>query len=498
MNTLSVVGLMLLSFIGVLIVLLLLAYVYEFTNRLWGDGSFSVQAKLQSIAAEFTPLKKAPRELWIVYVLKFLESYGYFSMSLILTLYLSEEFGYSDTDAGLIYGMFGMLVSVYGICIGFVIDNFGVQKSMVLGHTLLVIGRFGLALSRSRFVMMVMLFVILPIGESLGIPVMMTGIRRYTDSTNRTAAFGLFYQVMNVAALVAGPAVDTLREVIPKQPGEDHLSAYRVVIFSGAASTLIGLVIVTLFVREVEASEEGKVSEFKPKQGSPLQIAREIMAEDRFWRFLLFVALLIGVKMVFRHLDATFPKWMTRSFGEDSPFGSIYAINPFLIIILVPIVSAYTKKINPLPVITVGAWISSLSLFVLVWQDMAAAIIFVVVLSVGEAIWSPRLYEYTTIIAPKGREGTYASLSSAPYFVAKLGVGYSGGYLLEEYCSAYPCSQGWIMWLIIGITTIIGPIGIVVFYSYIGGGVRHEDEEEDEDKDPLLKKEAEKPSTTAV
>eukprot|EP00301_Raphidiophrys_heterophryoidea_P007619 c12924_g1_i1.p2 GENE.c12924_g1_i1~~c12924_g1_i1.p2 ORF type:complete len:149 (+),score=42.66 c12924_g1_i1:194-640(+) len=101
------------------------------------------------------------------------------------------------------------------------------------------------------------------------------------------------------------------------------------------------------------------------------------------------------------------------------------------------------------------------------WSNMAAAVLFVVILSVGEAIWSPRLYEYTVAIAPKGREGTYAGLSSAPYFVAKLGVGYIGGVLLEAYCPASPCAKGWMMWMIIGFTTIIGPIGIIVFYPYI-------------------------------
>mgnify|MGYP000698511692 CR=1 FL=1 len=33
----------------------------------------------------------------------------------------------------------------------------------------------------------------------------------------------------------------------------------------------------------------------------------------------------------------------------------------------------------------------------------ATAIAWVVVLSIGEALWSPRLYEYAVIIAPKGR-----------------------------------------------------------------------------------------------
>ena len=49
-------------------------------------------------------LASAPRELWVVYVLKVLESYSYYSMAYILLLYLAEEFGMTDLEAGLCYG----------------------------------------------------------------------------------------------------------------------------------------------------------------------------------------------------------------------------------------------------------------------------------------------------------------------------------------------------------------------------------------------------------
>jgi hypothetical protein len=59
---------------------------------------------------------------------------------------------------------------------------------------------------------------------------------------------------------------------------------------------------------------------------------------------------------------------------------------------------------------------------------------FVVFFSIGEAIWSPRLYQYTAAIAPKGKEGSYMALSLLPYFVAKLVVGMLSGRMLERWC----------------------------------------------------------------
>src|ERR1039457_7644273 len=48
--------------------------------------------------------------------------------------------------------------------------------------------------------------------------------------------------------------------------------------------------------------------------------------------------------------------------------------------------------------------------------------LFVVLLSIGEAFYSPRLYEYTAAIAPKGQDAYYIAMSSLPFFLAKLGV----------------------------------------------------------------------------
>ena len=51
---------------------------------------------------------------------------------------------------------------------------------------------------------------------------------------------------------------------------------------------------------------------------------------------------------------------------------------------------------------------------------------FVATLSLGEAIWSPRWYDYSMSVAPDGREGVFTALSSAPLFLAMLPTGAQG------------------------------------------------------------------------
>lgn len=71
------------------------------------------------------------------------------------------------------------------------------------------------------------------------------------------------------------------------------------------------------------------------------------------------------------------------------------------------------------------------------------------------------------MVSPKGREGTYSALASAPLFTAKFFVGGLSGVLLGEYCTGIPawpdpksCEHGGTVWMIIGLVCATSPIGL--------------------------------------
>src|SRR6201999_3299679 len=59
--------------------------------------------------------------------------------------------------------------------------------------------------------------------------------------------------------------------------------------------------------------------------------------------------------------------------------------------------------------------------------------IYLTLFSIGEAFYSPRVYEYAAAIAPPGQEASYGSLEYLPFLVGKLLVG-TGGWLLAAFC----------------------------------------------------------------
>lgn len=433
--------------------------------------------KLSRAIVHTRALARAPRELWLIFALKLLSSYAYFSFSLILTVYLTSEFGFSDIDAGWAYGLYGVMSTFYGIVCGWFIDYLGVRLSLLLGAVVGAISRLVLAFTVSPHTAMVMLCTLLPFAECLGIPIMTIGIKRYTNSANRTFAFSLFYSMMNVAALIAGPAVDVSRSLFRNGISWDlrhlgfpvlHMTGLRVVVLSSAFATAAMCLVVVMGIREVEVDESGNVSSFSPNRESPISQTWAVLQKRSFWRLTLFTFLLIGVRLVFRHLDATMPKYLTRQFGEDAPYGLIYSINPFLIIFLVPVIGLMTRGVDSFSMILYGSFVAAASPF---WICIAPAywtvIMFMVTLSLGEAVYSPRVYEYTMEISERGSEGLYSSLSSAPLFSVKLVVGGMSGWLLTNFMPLVGKHHGGTLWAIIGFTSIVSPILMFIFRKYI-------------------------------
>jgi dipeptide/tripeptide permease len=92
-------------------------------------------------------------------------------------------------------------------------------------------------------------------------------------------------------------------------------------------------------------------------------------------------------------------------------------------------------------------------------------VVFFIFFTIGEAIWSPRLMQFTAEIAPPGREGTYVALSYLPYFAAKFIAAPMSGWLIATYTpdTTEQLTDHYMVWVWIGCTAIITPLGMLFF-----------------------------------
>ena len=129
------------------------------------------------------------KPIWVIYFMKVIEAGSYMAGSLILKPYLMENFNFTDYEAGVAYGIYGVQISIIGILMGVVIDKIGIRLSFLYGLFILTIARTHLALTNNRTHLLWNLYLFLPLGTAFGIPVLTIALRRYVYSCNSTPLY---------------------------------------------------------------------------------------------------------------------------------------------------------------------------------------------------------------------------------------------------------------------------------------------------------------------
>eukprot|EP00298_Acanthocystis_sp_HF-20_P017309 c21720_g1_i7.p1 GENE.c21720_g1_i7~~c21720_g1_i7.p1 ORF type:complete len:102 (+),score=4.01 c21720_g1_i7:44-349(+) len=94
---LIVSGMLFLGFFAFLVVAYTFALIYQYYNNSHG-GTFKINSKIYEFYLGFKTLSRAPRELWIIYILKFLGTYEYFSFSISFMIFGDYGYDYYDDD----------------------------------------------------------------------------------------------------------------------------------------------------------------------------------------------------------------------------------------------------------------------------------------------------------------------------------------------------------------------------------------------------------------
>lgn len=476
---------------------------------------------LRSFANRFLVLQSAPRELWVIYLAKLLAIASYALTSTVLTLWLSSDLGMSDARAGDVVAIWSTVITLTTLLVGSLVDAIGVRRAFLMGFVILLFSRAIVAVGASPWLVLPAGLLVMAVGEALMVPVMTAGVKRFSNVAQRSMAFSLFYVLMNVGYLISGSLFDHLRTALGEYGGTTlplvgAVSTYRVILVVAFLFVIPGFLLTLFLLRGgVTMTEEGvrvEPEKLKYEGSNPLsamarlatdtgretlRIFAGVWKQKNFYKFLLFLTFIVFVRLVFYHMHFTFPKYGIRELGEGAPVGRLWGVlNPAIIILLVPVVGALSQKISSYRMVTFGTLIAAVPVFLLalpasLFQPLAdgflgqlightwlgiegpvhplyvSITLFVVVFSVGEAFWSPRLYEYTASIAPKDQVGSYMALSLLPYFVAKLGVGVLSGRLLEWFCPAEGPRNSETMWLIIAGMAAICPLGLLVFRRFV-------------------------------
>jgi MFS family permease len=473
---------------------------------------------LRGFFAKFAVLRTAQRELWLTFVIKLLIIAAYSITNKTLILWLSSDLGFNDQSAGVLVGwIWAPAMTIFTLLAGSVTDALGLRRTFFVGVWICLIARAVMAFTTIKWLALAGGLLPLAIGEALGTPVLLAATRRYSTTRQRSISFSIIYAVMNLGYVVSAFIFDCVRQSLGEYQHFTVLglpmTTYRVLFAVSLGFELLLLPTIYFLRRGAEATDSGVSFSAEPMRyisGSlvervfltvrdsgleTVRLFKRLLGQSGFYRLLLFLLFIGFLKLIFMQMEYVFPKFGIRELGAGAPVGRLSAINYFIIILLAPVIGAMTQKFSAYRTVIVGGIICAASVFIMAlpteWFQASTTsffanwlvhgylrvtgdihpyylmiAIYITIFSVGEAFYSPRVYEYAAAIAPKGQEASYGALSYIPMLIGKLLVG-TGGWLLASFCPEHGPRRSNIMWLIFALAASIAPIGLLVFRRYI-------------------------------
>ncbi len=520
-----------------------LTFIYPF---LWILGAGAFGYLIYIIWKYAKDLKQSPRELWFVSLSQVVEFVAYTLMNTTFTLFLTSDVGMNDIETSNYLGIWSVGITITVLGVGALTDAIGVKKVLMAGTVLAIFSRLFFAMTTNIYALTVLAFIPQAMSVALLGPVISVAIKRFTTKETSAMGFALFYTLMNIGYALGGWFFDFIRGSMGEYghitiPLFGTMSTYRFIMLVSFIVALPTFFLVKFMREGIDLKDDGQIvtlasltkirttsisailqtisSAFKDS----FSILKQVASQKQFWKFMILLAILLGVNYVFYHFHYTFPKYGIRVFGEGAKIGTIYGVlNPVIIVFIVPFIGWITRKASSYAMLTLGTFISAFSVFFVVipssyfapladtvfgrliwdlWLGVSpntspeilglyiAFAFFVGFFTLGEAIWSPRFMEYTARIAPKGQEGSYLSLTYLPKLFSQPLVAYMSGQLLATYVpmkekldsagKVVKNSAGQIVqvtgdisnhqmvWFWVGIVAIISPIGMVVLRKFV-------------------------------
>ncbi|MCK6623065.1 MAG: MFS transporter [Calditrichaceae bacterium] len=192
-------------------------------------------------------------------------------------------------------------------------------------------------------------------------------------------------------------------------------------------------------------------------------------------RFVFFIFMLIPVQTLFAHNWLTLPYYLDRAFAGTivSEYFEVFSnLNPILIFFLAPAVAAVTSKANVYKMMIIGTLVMAAPTFLLtLGPNLYLLLAYILLMTIGEAMWQPRFLQWIAEIAPEGKTGAYMGIGQMPWFLTKLITASYSGWFLERYCPKdVPPEQlnTEFLWLIYSCIAILSPIGLFLAKNWMG------------------------------
>jgi proton-dependent oligopeptide transporter, POT family len=478
-----------------------LAYFVILFSKPKSDKPANLEGFLEKIVMDltqpFVDLSKTSRALLGVNLSYVLEGLTYFGVVGLLAIFFNNFIGLDDIDAGRMVGIQTAGITIAMLFLGATVDWIGLRKSLLIALSLMLLGRVLLTISpdigipglwNSAHIIAMLGILGIILGYGIYQPACYAGVKQLTNEKTAAMGYAMLYALMNLGGFLPGIISPPVRRAF----------GITGVFWVYAALTVTGIAIVYFIITKKAMKEAvyeaNKDADGKQKPEEIDEMAGMSKKEKLMYylknfplkdlRFLYFIFILIFVQTLFAHNWLTLPLYTSRAFEGfvSENFEFFVNLNPILIFILAPMVTALTSKKDTYNMMIIGTFVMAAPTFILaLGPNINTLMAYLIIMTLGEAMWQPRFLQWVAEIAPKNMTGIYMGIGQFPWFLTKVITSLYSGWFLMNYCPAdTPPSEmsTETMWLIYGFIAIISPVGLFLAKGWMKKGfkVKHSEE----------------------
>jgi POT family proton-dependent oligopeptide transporter len=434
-------------------------------------------------------LKGAPRGFWYTNYLYWLDGISYFGILTLLAIFFHDVIGLSDATGHKVVSVYMGLITGFMLIFGPISDRMGVRKSLLISVFLYIVGRVALPLAPMLFpegsiTLLVVVFIgllLAAVGNGFMQPACYAGVRKFSDEKTAAMGYGLLYAGMNLGIVFVGLVSSRIRTGLHIDGVIDFngFGISGVFWFCALVNVMMFLGLLLFFTPKVEreATQAGSAETKDDASAKP---------EKSGWRnspimngkFMYFIFALLPVQTLFAYQFLVMPQYVTRAFSDvvaNNMETIVNVSNPLIIVLGVPVITAMTRKVPVYRMMIIGSLVSALPTFLfLLGPNFYVLMGYLVIFSIGEALWQPRFLQYAAELAPAGQTGAYIAFANMPWFMIKFIAGWYTGKMMDVYCPAEGPQNTEMMWLIYGLVALISPVALVLAGRWVKQGLQQE------------------------
>ena len=448
---------------------------------------------LREVTQPFIDLVHTSRALFGLNLNYMIEGLTYFGVVGLLAIYFNEYIQLNDIDAGRMVGFLTAGITLAMLFLGATVDWVGMRKALLASLVFMLVGRTFLSLAPSvgapglwgsaHWMAMLGLMGII-IGYGIYQPAAYAAVKKLTTANTAAMGYAMLYALMNLGGFLPGLISPPIRRA----------AGITGVFWTLTGLTVVGIAVIYFImtrkaVKEAvdEARESGDAPEKEEDALSEMSLKEKAVFYMKNFplrdlRFMFFIFILIPVQTLFAHNWLTLPQYTSRAFEGfvQNNFEFFVNLNPILIFVLTPMVAALTAKRNTYKMMIIGTFVMAFPTFILaLGPNINTLMLYLIFMTIGEAMWQPRFLQWVAEIAPKNMTGIYMGIGQFPWFLTKVVTAMYSGWFLMKYCPANtpPAAMNTeFMWLIYGGIAMASPIGLILAKNWMlkGFKTKHE------------------------